>query len=355
MKQNVFSIFIVFLLVQAVCMPLNATVRGSTTTPSVQPFFTFPTADPTNEMLGFGAFTSGFALTNANTRCIFNSFFPVYGPITLNNGLINQLQDWTLGSNVTFINGGSVNGNNFALNFPAKISSFSIDGMTFGNVNITMNSDVVCTSVVTFTNTCVVEGNGYRLDLSLANAKLAVGNNASLLLKDVIIDGTAAGKIYCTDNVSTITLENVTWILDANYSFTQGTLVINNQVAITGGKVFAYQSTKQSTISSNAQLFFDTGMTFSYSTNAANLINLQDSTATLRLYETTLYSNVSGLNFTKGNLIIDGVCPLLNDGTTLAQGISIGDGVSAANNVNLTILAESGFNIRSGFFVYKNV
>jgi len=75
----------------------------------------------------------------------------------------------------------------------------------------------------------------------------------------------------------------------------------------------------------------------------------------LSLYETTLYANTSGLKLTKGILYVNGLCPLLSSATNANQGIAIGDGASAANNVTLSILAESGFSIQSGFFVYNNV
>ncbi len=331
-------------------------IVGSNTTPSVQGTTTFPSGDATNEMRGFAAFTSGVTLTDVNTTCLFNDFFPIYGVINPNNGIFNLNKDLVLASNVTLSTGGKFNGNNFSLNLPDKVSSFAITGATtLGNISLVLNSNVSLQSVLTFTNTSVVEGNGYILDLTNAAAKLAVGNSASVLLKNLIIGGGSAGKIFCTDNVSTISLENVTWILDANYSFTQGSLYINLGTIITGGKIFTYQSTKTSIINSNTTLFFDAGMTFSYDTTANNLLSFQDTTALLHLYETTLYANSNGLNLTKGSVVIDGTCPLINDGNSIATSIAIGDGALAANNIFLDILAESGFNITRGFFVNKNV
>jgi hypothetical protein len=54
-------------------------------------------------------------------------------------------------------------------------------------------------------------------------------------------------------------------------------------------------------------------------------------------------------------LVVDGQCPVQSAATTLAQGISIGNGVSAANNMIMMVLAESGLNVQSGFVVYNNV
>ena len=52
-----------------------------------------------------------------------------------------------------------------------------------------------------------------------------------------------------------------------------------------------------------------------------------------------------GFALTKGILTINGACTLLNDGATLAGGVSIGDGANAANDITFRILPESGLNI----------
>jgi hypothetical protein len=61
------------------------------------------------------------------------------------------------------------------------------------------------------------------------------------------------------------------------------------------------------------------------------------------------------LRFTKGSIVLDGLCPMLNDGTSSLNGISIGDGISSANNAVLTVLAESGIVVNRGYFVNNNV
>ena len=82
---------------------------------------------------------------------------------------------------------------------------------------------------------------------------------------------------------------------------------------------------------------------------------MSDATSLLHLYETTVYSGIPGLALTKGQLFVRGECPIMSAATSSGDGIILGDGVSANNNVALTILEESGLNVRSGFVVYQNV
>jgi len=336
---------------------LCATVvpAAGNTAVSIVPLTTFPTADPTNEMRGFGVFLNGVTLTNAATSCLFNDFFPVSGPITPNGGLFNLAKDMVLsGTNLSLVNGGLFNGNSHSLSFPDKAGSFRVPGpTTIGNTELALYSDITLAGLVTFTNICTIEGNGYVLDVT--GGTLAVGAGASLLMKNTILKNASGARLFCVDNLGTFSFENVTWILDASYSFTQGIIDVLYNLKLTGTQIFAYKSTKPLTIRSNSTLFFDTGMTFSYDTTANNLLAFQDATSNLHLYETTLFANNVGLQLTKGTLIIDGACSLLSNATNATQGIALGDNVSAANNITVSVLAESGFNNQSGYFVMQNV
>jgi len=355
MKHKIsYIIAFVVLTHTALLWPL---IVGSNSSVSVQNNTVFPTGVSTNEMRGFAAFPNGVTLTNAATTCLFNSLFPIAGPIVMNGGLFNLAKDMSITGTGTYLaNAGQFNGNTNALSLPDQVATFTTSGaITIGNADLVMNCNVTLNALLTFTNNCVVEGRGHTLDVTAGG--IAVGANSSaVLLKNMILKNVGVGKMYCFDNTGTFSLENVTCILDAYYSFTQGILEIFDEVKITGlNQVFAYQSTQTSTITANATLFFDTTMTFSYASNANNLLTFANNTSYLHLYETTLFASNVGLSLTKGALVVDGQCPVQSAATTSAKGILIGDGVSAANNLITMVLAESGLNVQSGFLVYQNV
>ena len=98
-------------------------------------------------------------------------------------------------------------------------------------------------------------------------------------------------------------------------------------------------------------------MTFSYDPSVANssLLAMVDETSVLHLYEAEWYVTNVGLQLTKGTVIIEGTCPVSSEATQAAEGISVGDGSIASNNAKIKELAESGLQLMSGYFVYKNV
>lgn len=331
----------------------QALTYGSDTAVAVQPLTTIAAGDATNQIIGFSVFASGVTIPNATTVCRYNNYFPFYGPITMNGGLFNLNRNLVFGSNATLPTGGQFNGNSFSLSLPTIATSFQINGGTMGNITLVVNSSIQLNALLTFTNTCVIEGNGNVIDCSRGG--LAVGSGGSLMIQNATLKGLSNNRFYCYDNSATITFEDVTCVLNSTLTFSRGRLEFIGNTVFTGTQNFVYQSTVPMTIHSNATWMLDSGMTFSYDTNSSSLLSFDDVTSVLKLYETTLYADTPGLKLTKGTLILDGACPLINDALSSANGIWIGDGISASNNLNLIVLAESGIMLTRGFFVNNNV
>lgn len=354
MKFKNFFFYAVFIFVfSSIYQPLISLTVGSNTAVSVAGFTAFPTGP--NLMLGFAAFANGISLASGTALVTYNDFFPLGGPITFNTGTLSLVRNLTLSSNATINNGGTILLNGFALDLPVSSSPITIPALTtISNGEVTLNSDITLAGRLLLTGNVLIEGSGYTIDCT--NGALACGTGAaSVQLKNVTLRNASGNRMYCLDNTGTFSLQDVKWILDANYTFTQGGFDIFNIVSISGSRVFTYRSTRNLTIRSNATLFFDAGMTFSYESTANSLLTFQDRSAILKLYETTLYSSNNGLNLITGSLIVDGQCPVLSDAVSAGQGINIGDGVSVANNLLVQVLAESGFNVQRGYLVYRNV
>jgi len=336
---------------------MRAVVFGSNTAVSRQALASFPANDATNEMRGFAAFENGFTLASSAASVFFNSFFPIYSAMTFNNGTLRLGRNLTLGSTATFVNGGVIAGNNYSLSMPDKISAFTIgSSVLLGNITLILNSNVTLSSQMTFTGISIIEGRGHTIDLG-TTGKMAVDNGGALLMNNLTLKNLSAGQLFCNDGIGTFSLNNVDIILDGNYGFTQGRFDVLGDVEITGGAyTFAYQSNNVSTIKSGATLFFDADMTFSYDVSVSGtLLAMDDTSAVLHFYETNIFSNVPGLTLIKGTVAIDGECIMTSNATSQAQGITFGDGVTSANNINLKLLPESGLTLNSGYLVNKNV
>jgi hypothetical protein len=330
-------------------------IIGSFSSPSRQPLAVFPAADSDNEMRGFAAFEAGFTLENASTSCLFNSYFPVGGTSTFNNGVLNLNLDLSFTSTANIANAGTINGNSYSLQLPHKNGTFTLHGMTINNTRVMCGSDISLNGTLQFGGNCVFDLQGKKIYCSSGSIVAAAG--ASLLIKDGIVQGVHNGTLLCADSLATLSLSNVTIIQDANYSFTQGNLVILDSVVMTGSSRFVYQSSNPCTIASYSEWYFDSGMTFSYapSSNSRDLIVMQDRSSVLSFNTTTLAATTTGLRLTKGTLRVDGTCQIVSDATVAAQAISLGDGTDASNDIAVQLLAESGFYVTSGFVVYNNI
>jgi len=228
--------------------------------------------------------------------------------------------------------------------------------LTFNSTKAVFNSDIILTTSTLFKGVCVVDGNGHTFDIS-QSPSFKIDSGASVLLKNMVLKGISNSLINFTDSTGLLRLQDLTWIQNGNYSLTTGALEIDHSVLFTGTSVFVYSTAQTSTITSNAMLYFDAGMTFSYvpPTTSRNLLQMIDSSSELYLLNATLYSTTTGMQLTKGTLFIDGPCPVLSSATVQNQGIMFGDGTSSANNLTVKILPESGLNLNSGFLVYNNV
>jgi hypothetical protein len=227
----------------------------------------------------------------------------------------------------------------------------------FANTKLVMNSDVIMEAPITFQGLCEIEGNNNILDVSQIT-NFSIATNSTLLLKNMMIQGINRNNINFVDSTGVLQLQNLTWAQTNTFNFTQGALQIQNSVLITGSATpFIYQSAQPLTINTNSTLMFDQNMTFSYapSSNANNVISMTDSTSILYFLSNQLFASAAGMKLTKGTLVIDGPCSVFSSAANASQGISFGDGVSAANNCTVKIFPESGFILNSGFLVYNNI
>jgi len=235
------------------------------------------------------------------------------------------------------------------------IFNFLPGAMTLSNANVVFNSPVQLRGPISFSGACIVDGNGYTLDLNSNSISVAAG--ASLLFRNIVLENISGTNLQCLDSAATISFDNAVCILNNNMTFTLGQLAVIGDCTMTGTGIFIYQTNLQSTIFPSATWYFDRGMTFSYypTGGSNNRINFADSTAQLYLYETALFAKSAGLQLTKGTVSIDGQCPFYSEATTSTGGIVFGDNLSSGNDVNLKIMPESIVDVRSGYVVYQNV
>jgi len=101
----------------------------------------------------------------------------------------------------------------------------------------------------------------------------------------------------------------------------------------------------------------ENNVTFNYDPPVASnaLLILDAPTAEIRLNGATLHATTTGLRLTKGVFSMDRLSTLSSEATVAAEAIIFGDGVDAANNVNIQGLPAENLNITQGIVVFDNV
>ncbi len=226
--------------------------------------------------------------------------------------------------------------------------------LTFIDVSLSLAAPTIINAPVMFQGNSVVNCKNNVLEI-VPTATLILDANASVLIENAVLKDVHTGKLILGNN-STLALRNVCLQLDDDYTFTQGAFEFYGDVIIKGPHIFEQKSSQTSTIGAYSTLFFDSGMTFSYASTAGrDLLAFADKTAILHFFETALYSVVPGMQLKKGTLVVEGACPVINNATTKDDGVLLGDGVSSDNDVDVKILPESGFDVRSGYLTSQLV
>lgn len=209
-----------------------------------------------------------------------------------------------------------------------------------------------------FDGNTVLNGNNNIIDFS-SDGHIVLQPGAQLWVNNItfrnIKGNDSWGSIVCMDNNCTISLGNVTWIQDADYSLTQGNFYVVGYWDLQGTSTFNYASNKQSLITSFGTLEIDKDFTFHYmpSSNNRDLIAMENSNAILNLNGGTLSSTTTGIRLTKGTLMVPDLGILYSHGAVAqSEAIAFGNNNFADD---LTIRIEGNLQLAAGRLVYDNV
>ena len=272
----------------------------------------------------------------------------VASPMNLNGGLISLQGDLHMSSTTYIKTGGRIDGNGYAM-------------ILGGNMGLPPGE------YLKFVSDTILDGR--NKDFVLGNgAQLIVDSGVTLTLKNIIlknVNDLTVSSFVMTGTDSNIAFKNVKIALSGNYTFTQGHLFIHDDVVVTGTSKFIYESNQESYIDNDGCLSFDFDTTFCYKPTGLNrkLIVMTDVTSKLSFNGSRLEapSEVArGIELTNGTLILDNAVEFENltvSGTANSlnnRAITIGDGVSASNNLDVYLLSGATVNTE-GVLDYNNV
>ena len=342
-----------------------AIIVGSNTSVSKNAFVTFPAKDIDNEIRMFATMNEGFALASVSTKCLFGSCFPVRKRLELNRGTLTLSTDLKIENIGQLINWGDVRATTGEIRIVALPSNLTTLGSAssgpfiFENIELHIAGNVVFPSVFQFKGDCKIVGAGKCLDLS-ATGGFIVSTNGSLALQNITIKNVGTNDIRCIDNTGKIILDNATWILDNDYTFTRGAIQFKNANSILGKYIFAYHSQMTSTVLQNSRLTLAQNLTFSYDPLMGSK-KFIDESSELILNRSTIHTTTVGMQLKKGRMIVKNDSKMESeilvgeDDDLTDEGITLGDGLDALNDFYVQILSGVTLDIVQGSLIIRNL
>jgi len=304
-------------------------------------------------------------LLDNNTSVSLNLVSNLNGNIYLNGGMLCLMEN-----NLKFNDGkkivgpGTIYESGSKLIYGASPLTFNENIYFMNAEDIEFNADAILQGIWTFSGNSTLGGN--LNSFYIQNGKIIIDKNSSLLIKDMVLHDIQDGNLFCMDNNATITFQNVTMYLANDYTFSIGMFATSDQVTFLGNCKFIYQSQMPSLITSKSILTLDQGITFSYDPGCMrkDLIVFEDAYSTLVLNGATLHATLTGMQLTKGTLVVNSnsylsaeKITLLDEGITYTlfdEGITIGND-NLQDDLYCQSLNGSSLEVKTGSLKYRNV
>lgn len=326
-------LFLLFSLLVMVHFRSQALIVGSDTQSSIEPFVTFPAADTNNTILAFAWMKNGFALEDATATMTFASAYPVSGVVNLNGGSLHLNQNIMLRDETDLQGLGHVYGNDYMLDVCPCINELPSDTQSFRDITIFLHADTFITSTIVFYGNCTIEGNGETVELE-AGAQFIVASGGCLKIKNIMVEGIEGQNIACEDDSARIVLDNMCWDQHGDFVFDTGSLTFVESVIFGGAYEFFYNSELTSTIAKHSSWTISENMALKIgrqTLGGSDPLYFEHSRSALHFDRCTFHTTANGIGLTRGTLMFDHNVTLINDSTSFATGISIGNGVASGD------------------------
>lgn len=310
-----------------------------------------------NMISGNGTFSGVITLLDSSSQLLLNLVGEVRNTISLNGGTIKLYSDIFMSSHPCFSSSGIIDLDshtmyfNYAENISTRANAFDCSLTLSGdNGFLNMSDNTTLTTTWTIQGLVTIDGNGNAFSLA-DGGKLVIASGAHLILRNMRLNLISSGDILCVDNSSKVTLDDVHWVQNEDFTFYTGILEFKNSVIMSGqGLVFTYQSTQTATIDYDSILDLDYRFTFSYAPDDDSqvLLKFNDFSSKLGLNKSIFYI-APGLKMTKGQLLIKDDSKVY----ALGNGLTLGDQTSA-NDMALIFNNRILLHIVQGTLSYKN-
>lgn len=324
------KILLVFILITPSFFQNAFTIqKGSNSIISIEPQAIFPNTDSDNAMLGFGWFKNGFVLQDNTTGCTFESVFPVSSNINMNNGTLYLNADLNFNNFANIATGGTFCGQDHLLELSETTTGLS-DNITFNDTKVFFYTNLEFSADIKFEGNCTLNGHGSNLTFR-TNGNITIAPNSTLRIQHAALTNIGNNSIVCQDDSSKLILDDIEWYQDADYTFTQGSIEIYNDVNFYGPHNFIYDSANTSSLFADSTWHFQDNIKFTIgrkqATGYVEPLWFENNTSNLHLDNCNLEINTNGILLTKGGIIFNREVIIEANSTATYNGLIFGNGI----------------------------
>jgi hypothetical protein len=206
-----------------------------------------------------------------------------------------------------------------------------------------------------FAGQSLLDGHNKSITLGTGNNFLSTLISSSLTIANANLLNVRDNNIRAANNNAAIIFNNAQIYLSSDFTYSIGSMVINNDVTLRGTSIFNYSTIMGLTIASQSKLTIDQGCTFNYAPagNFRNLLSFTDSSATLFFNNASLVATATGPRLINGTLLVDSVMQIQSSASSLAEGIIFGNGIPT-NDLIIKLMPSATINLLSGYLHYAN-
>ena len=318
-----------------------------------------------NNIWGTGDIGGTLTLQDSNAHVICNLNGEVWNNIALNDSILELSGDLHLGGDFTIDGSGQVRlmRYNVVLGSQDSVWTSTIKWHSNGVCHcpynfprgIDLHAETRLKGQWCFQDHCTINGHGNSLYLG-EDGILSICGGTQLRIRDAVLH-TSSNNFYCYDDDSSIVLDNVTWVFDSDFTFTQGSIKLENNVDFIGSSSFVYESSQTSTISSEATWSISGGMNLRVGKkeieDSLEPFYFEDSSSILKLDNCTFIVTGSGLTLSRGIVEVHRSVNLEVLGNEMSNGFYLGDG-TPDGDIIINACSGGALHFKTGLLVYNN-
>ena len=308
-----------------------------------------------NTLRGNGSIAGAITFSDSASQLTWDMRGAIMNSLALNNGTLTLAHDMDIISNGIITGPGTVNLGTSNLWYKKMISgatSLHWQGSMNSHINFCCNTSLA--STWTFQGKVTINGQGNELALS-SDAALVVDEGSQLVLKDITVTGIKENNLRCLYDDASIKMEDTVLILDGDYTFTTGSLLLHLDTCISGTNSFTYDSAYTSTICKNSMAQFKGGVTFAIGRKdvaSSEPLFFEDRSAILHLDDSTLFVGNQGMQLTNGTMRISRGSTIDIDSTSTVNGLILGNG-QTSNDFQIELDPSALLTLQPGHLVYN--